>query len=210
MKHRNLDSLDDGNKIRQSLAKIRRYYEPALTGPKAVDESGVRGVASPEPVTLDVLEARRDVLHDLHFWCKFILDEVNDGTITRGPEPTVTSMTEFIGRWCDLLLEQHPADGANLIDETGHHARKLESLAKGWRTKRVQIGKCPEQHLHADEHGREWFEPCRGELWAIVREQDALLPPKIRCDVDEGHEWGAWQFPNLGKRLGAPIKDLIA
>lgn len=209
MKHRNLDHLDAGNRTRTHLATIRRYYDTALDGPKAVDESEIKSGAAPEPLSLDVLEARRDVLHDLHFWAKFILDEVNGGTITTTVQPTVPDMAAFIDRWCDLLIEQFPDDAANLEAETGKHARKLEALSKGWRTKRVQIGKCPEQTV-TGEPGQETFEPCNGTLWALVREQDTLLPEVIKCDADDDHQWLPWQWPALGRRLGGPITEMIA
>lgn len=49
-RHRSLASLEVGNRIRGHLTRIRRYYDPALTGPRAVDDSGITGRWSTDPV----------------------------------------------------------------------------------------------------------------------------------------------------------------
>lgn len=209
MRHRSLDELAAGNRIvehvRKDLARIERYYDPALSGPADVDESGVAGPGCSDPVSLTAIDARAEAIRDLRFWCGFILDEVNSGTITTTVRPVIADMAVFIARWTPALCEQHPADAENLEHDARSSADRLEALAKGWRTKRVEIGRCPEQRLLADEHGREWFEPCTGTLWSLIRAADTMLPKVIVCDRESEHQWQPWQWAALGRRLGQRI-----
>lgn len=200
MRHRSIDQLDRGNRVRGDLARIRKYHEAALDGPRGTDESGIRGSSAGEPVHLDAVQERADTINDLHFWCRFILDEVNGGTITTRVSPTLEDMSAFVARWYDLLREQHPGDADNLDAEMHGHAWRLECLARGWRTQRIQVGKCPEQTV-TGQPGQETLTACTGNLWSIVRVQDVLLPEVIRCDSVEEHQWRPWQWAALGRRL---------
>lgn len=189
--------------IRQSLITIREHYEGALEGPAATDESDVKATtAASEPVNLAAIDARNEAFRDLTYWTRFILDEVNDGTITHGPaDVDVDTLTRFVDIWTLAICEQHPLDGDNLHKETKHHAKILEALAKGWRVKRIEVGRCPELTMILDGEV-ETIVRCDGTLHAVTEEDDeGLLPPVVSCDSDRDHKWTPWQWHALGRQI---------
>ena len=195
--------------IRRDLWRIRDHYEAALTPAKGVDESGLtsHGQAG-EPVPTTALDARHEARRDLAYWARFILDEVNGGTITTTPveAASIHALVEFIDRWALALAEQMPDDADNLRTEASKHARRLEALAQGRRAKRIQVGRCPEQHLVTGDDGLETLTPCTGDLWAVLRhDDDGLLPSDVTCDNDREHTWTPWQWRDLGRRIGTSV-----
>lgn len=187
--------------IRRNLRTIRDHYDNALH-PKAGAASEIRTVASGEPVSLHALDVQNECHRGLVFWIKFILNKVNDGTITgdtiRGR--SIDDLAKFIDTWALALAEQLPDDADNLDAETRRHANRLQELALGWVTRQIHVGHCPAQVL-AD--GSEQATPCAGTLIATLQERDnGLLPQAIRCDADPTHEWSPGEWPALGRQLG--------
>ena len=192
--------------IRRSLISIRDHYDAALTPPRVTDDSGARYQAdSGEPVDLHAADVRREAARDLAYWCRYILDEVNGGTITTVVRAaSITETTRFIDTWALALAEQLPLDADNCRDEMSKHARALEGLARGWRTKRIEVGRCPET-IVTMVGDLEEMTPCTGTLWAEIREDDnGMLPTSIRCDAAP-HTWTPWQWRDLGRRLGSSV-----
>lgn len=192
--------------IRRALKDIGDYYEPVLTSPRQTDASGIRAGSSGEPVNINALDTRAETYNDLHFWCRFILDEINEGTIRTVVRPAVPDMIAFISRWVVQIVDQFPDDADNLRREMGRHAHHLEMLSRGWTVRRIEVGRCPEQRLVVvpgnDGLPVETFVPCTGTLWALLRSQDVLLPKKVGCDLEDEHQWAPWQWPALGRRIG--------
>lgn len=191
--------------IRRSLITIRDYYEDALQGAPALDESDVKATsAAGEPVNLAAVDARNDAHRDLSYWARFILDEVNDGTVVHGPaDVEVDTLTRFVDIWALAICEQHPLDGDNLVREMKRHAKLLEALAKGWRVKRIEVGRCPEVVMILDGE-LETLTPCMGTLHAVTEEDDeGLLPPVVTCDADRDHSWTPWQWHALGRQIAS-------
>lgn len=189
--------------IRRSLIKIREHYDDALHASPESDDSDVKSTSSAgEPVNLAAIDARNDAHRDLTYWARFILDEVNDGTITHGPtDVDVDTLTRFVDIWALAICEQHPLDGDNLLKETSRHAKLLEALAKGWRVKRIEVGRCPEIVMVMDGD-LETLTPCAGTLRAVTEEDDdGLLPPVVTCDSDRDHSWTPWQWHALGRQI---------
>ena len=192
--------------IRRALCTIREHYDAALTPPRVSDHNGGRyPAASGEPVDLHAADVRRETARDLAYWCRYVLDEVNHGnirTIVRARD--IAQMTRFIDTWALNLAEQLPLDADNCHREMTRNARNLEALARGWRTKRIEIGPCPETIIimvgDLEETTR-----CAGTLWAEMREDDnGMLPMSVRCDT-QPHAWTPWQWRDLGRRLGQSI-----
>lgn len=191
--------------IRRALITIRESYGPALTATPAPDDCDVKArTAAGEPVNITALDARNAALRDLTYWAGFILDEINDGTITHGPaDLNIDTLTRFVDVWTLTICEQHPLDGDNLVKETTRHARVLEALAKGWRRKRIEVGRCPERIITMDGDV-ETIVACTGTLHAVTEEDDdGLLPPVVVCDHERDHAWTPWQWQALGRRIGA-------
>lgn len=208
-----IDAHTRAGHIRRDLLTITDHYDQALHTPRAADESGIRGASSREPVPIRVLDARAEVHRDLHFWARFILDEINDGSISVGPRSTsIAHLAEFVGRWAQAVCEQAPDDADNLETEMRRHAGGLLALARGWSTKRIEIARCPEQTLVVVPYpvtgDVEEFVPCTGSLWAILRSQDTMLSKEVACDHDPAHAWQPWQWRDLGRRLGLTIAEI--
>lgn len=192
-----------------ALDRIERYYSTALDGPADSDDSDVRaGSSSGEPVNLAVVDVRADTWKDMHFWCRFILDEVNHGTIGTIVRPELPDMLTFIRRWTTALVDQWPDDADNLRTEAQRHGAHLEAFARGWTVKRIEVGRCPEQRIavtNSPVGPVETFEPCTGTLWAMLRSQDTMLPKVVICDAEDDHQWQPWQWAALGRRIGQGI-----
>lgn len=201
------DNYELAGSIRSDLQSIVDSYEDALLSARGA-ENEIKVSGAGEPVSIGALDARRDCHTDLVYWCRFILDEVNDGEITgqtiKGD--SVEELVKFISVWAMALVDQLPDDGRNLRKEMSRHATILESLARGWTDRRIQVGKCPTPVLIIGPEGLEEFVPCTGNLWAVLRERDnGLLPQTIRCDSTRDHEWRPGEWMNLGRVLGNEV-----
>lgn len=191
--------------IRRNLLTIRDHYEQALHATASADESGIRGESRREPIPVRVLDARAEAHRDLASWVNFILMEVNGGTITRGPSGTdIHSLAEYVARWCQAICEQCPDDAENLEAEVKQHAGKLQALALGWQTKRIEVGQCPESYLTEDETT---IVRCTGGLWAVMHSRDSMLPQAVTCDACS-RSWVPSQWRDLGRKLGRDIAAL--
>jgi hypothetical protein len=191
--------------IRRALITIRENYDGALEATPAPDDCDIQGATDAgEPVNLTAIDARNEAHRDLTYWARFILDEVNEGTVTHGPRDVdVEELTRFIDIWTLAICEQHPLDGDNLHKETARHAKVLEALAKGWRTKRIEVGRCPELTMTLDGEV-ETITRCAGTLHAVTEEDDdGLLPPVVTCDAERDHSWTPWQWHALGRQIEA-------
>lgn len=202
-----IDDLARSNRhlkeIRTNLRRIAVFYEPALDGKCSDDENDRRSPnAAGEPGPVEAISARTDAYTDLHFWCRFILDQVNEGAIQTVVRPEIRDMVAFIERWSTALIDQWPEDAANLRKDAYRHGEKLENLARGWSIKRIEIGPCPKFKLdpetEADLNIR-----CTGQLWAILQTADTLLPKRILCDQEAQHTWSPHSWRDLGRQLDA-------
>lgn len=198
--------------IRRDLLKIRDHYDAAGDPPKAADD-GAKGGGRPDrpPLDLHAVDVRQEAHHDLAYYTRFILDVVNDGTITTQVDGSdVHELAQFVDRWALALAEQHPDDAQQCRADMAKHARRLRTLACGIRVKRVEVGRCPEVDLTLDERGVETLRRCEGTIVATLRERDpddeddGLLPEVIKC-TDLGHTWHPSQWRDLGSKLGTTI-----
>jgi len=203
--HAAADDLERANRkikrIREHLRYITVYYEPALNGGNPSDDENDRKSprAAGEPASLEAITARSDAYRDLHFWCRFILDEINEGTITTIVRPEIADMAGFIERWTTAIVDQFPDDADELDKDVRRHATKLENLAQAWGVKRIEIGRCPEWTITKDDP--DTLTRCTGDLWAIMQTADKLLPKRIVCDQNGSHQWSPHSWRDLGRRL---------
>lgn len=202
-----LDDLERSNRnlkeLRTNLRRITVFYEPALDGQCSDDENDRRAPnTAGEPGSLPAISARADAYKDLHFWCRFILDEVNNGNIETVVRPEIRDMAAFIERWSTAVIDQWPDDADVLRKDARRHAEKLENLARGWSIRRIEIGSCPEVGLVIVD-GVDVQESCTGGLWAVMQSAVTLLPKQIICDKDGNHKWSPSSWRDLGRRLDA-------
>lgn len=204
-----IDNLARSNRhlkeIRTNLRRIAVFYEPALDGKCSDDENDRRSPnAAGEPGPVEAISARTDAYTDLHFWCRFILDQVNEGTIRTIVRPEIRDMVAFIERWSTALIDQWPEDSDNLRKDAYRHGEKLENLARGWSVKRIEIGPCP-RFKEGPETESDMQLRCTGQLWAILQTADTLLPKQILCDQEAQHRWSPHSWRDLGKQLDASL-----
>lgn len=77
-------------------------------------------------------------------------------------------------------------------DRLGYLGRRAYAITTAEPTSVVQIGPCP---LLVDG------QPCRGQVRALVRRTDALLPLQVTCE-DPEHAWPVEELARLGRWIG--------
>ena len=196
-------------KIRAALREILDHYDAAGNPPKITDDSEPSNGGDPArpPTDVHAIDVRVEAHNGMAYWCQFILDEVNDGTIeTKVRGSDLHDIARFIDTWALALAEQHP-DSAS-----GHHeackeqmtkwGRQLRVVAHGTRTRSIEVGPCPEVIL---DDQAETFRRCDGTIVAVLTDRDpdsdGLLPKHLTCDVDSAHTWSPWQWHDVGKRI---------
>lgn len=215
--------------LTDTLADIGRWY-PATEDPPRAAVSQIRTApGSKPPIPADVLSLRRDTIDALTSWALLVAEERDLHPTT--PCPRLDTLPVTLGPACQDCEHascsrttpqtvcgcgrgggtEHPLDnrdapalvaflsahaewlagheaGADAIVELGRLAAMLEQVAKQSRPARVRVGACPEVD-------------CIGELVALVRQRDSLLPSTVRCDVDRDHAWEPHDWLALGRRL---------
>jgi hypothetical protein len=129
------------------------------------------------------VEARTLIRHTLASWCLLVADERGIGT----PQDTTAAMARYVGLHA-VWLSAHAA--------AGDCADELAGLAHGapWRTaypsgaRRFKVGPC-------------LMDDCPGEIVAVLRDTDQLLPSALTCDTDAAHSWSAGQWREIGRAL---------
>lgn len=169
--------------------------------------------ASRLPMPLDPASAVDAAWRDLRSWGQLVMEERD---LTQGPRTGHTPACRVgcdqrhpatgpqIARWLALHAEwlaAHDA-GEDAADELARHARRLRDIDLGYRSRRFQIGRCPEE-VHDEQWERHGLtQECTGNLWALIREEDTMLPDRVVCDAHEEHTWSPSQWAALGRRLG--------
>ena len=201
--------------IRRALYGIIEHYDRAGDPPRVQDDGdpGREDPSSRPPADLHAIDVRREAVRDLSFWVRFILDEVNNGDITtRVDGHDVPEMARFVITWALALAEQHPGDASGhreaCREELSAHARRLKAVAHGTRTRRIEVGPCPQVDLILDEDsGLEELKRCDGTIVATLTERDpdneddGLLPQHLTCTIDGTHTWQPWQWADVGRQI---------
>lgn len=137
--------------IRKSLTAIRDHYDATLNGPRrAGNNVGSSGHKEPPaPISLHILDARRDTHSDLAHYARIILMAVSDieghaiGTPVDGHDPI--ALTRFIDTWAERLTNADPVEAAGCDRDMAKHARELRALALPDRRDWMALGSCPLQ-----------------------------------------------------------------
>lgn len=154
--------------------------------------------ASRPPTPIGPTSTRDAAWRDLRSWCQMVMEERD---LTEGPRDTgAVSLAMFLARHADWIAA-HEA-GQDCADELAGHARRIRDLDRGYHARRFQLGPCVED-VHDDAGIETWR--CEGNLWALMRQEDDLLPDKVACDVTVEHVWRPGQWPALGRRMGQTI-----
>lgn len=149
-------------------------------------------------ISLDqaAVDARDHIRHELVSYVRLCHEE---GPWSTWPEDTVAAMSAWLVVRCDWLAARPWAcEAAGMLAYTWGEAMRA-AYPDGAR--RIPCGPCPEPG-------------CDGQLVAVVRDTDDLLPSTVRCDApaeedQSRHEWPADQWPALGRRIaGQGYRDL--
>ena len=176
-----------------AIAAAVLYDELALVL-AASDRPGERTSGTPEhgtAVSERVMDARNSIRSILVGWCRLVSEE-------RGislPADFVGAMARYVAKHADWLAA-HPA-AADVSAE-------LHELARGepWRlayptgARVFVVTDCPE--------GKD-DQRCTGQIRAIMRRTDSLLPSELACDVDEDHRWSASQWRRVFGRASEEV-----
>lgn len=91
-----------------------------------------------------------------------------------------------------VWLAGHP-DAGTISDEYAYLRRRANGILYGERTRVVYIDRCPMEVTPGV--------PCRGQVMALVRPSDELLPLAVSCE-DPEHSWPVELLPRLGRAMG--------
>ena len=157
--------------------------------------------ASKPPVPIDHTSALDACRRDLRSWGQLMLEE---GGAQHGPRTTdgQPANGRQLARWLAVHVEwlaAHDA-GHDAAEEIHRHGRRVRAIALGYRSRRFQVGRCPE--VLDDLDGDGLMQSCTGGLWALVRQEDGMLPDRVVCDATDEHQWSPSQWGALGRRLG--------
>lgn len=167
------------------LPSLYRACELTLAPGSSASAAGpISGTTDPGlSLSVASVAAREHIRAELHGWCRITLDE---GPWDQAPADRLETMAAWLVVRVDWLSARPWADEvARTIADTHGEARRA---AYPNPVRVVPIGRCPE-------------DDCEGELTAVVRQADSLLPSDVRCDVNPEHLWTADQWHALGRRM---------
>lgn len=186
---------DAADSLVTDLRTIRTSWPDMLN--LTSDAAGGSGEGDPAkpPIPAHVLSVRRETAEVLASWARLVAEE-------RDLHPSLDTkdahaVAGFLVTHADWLATHESGEAAG--DEIHRWAGQCADIVERNRTRRYQVGRCPE--MICDDDGTELAQ-CAGNLWALIRETDSLLPRNVVCDGPEQHEWSPWQWHALGKRLG--------
>ena len=170
------------------LPALHQACEATLLGRGGTNGAGpVSGTTEPSWAVSDASSAaRQHIVLVLEDWCRIVMTE-------RGlakPPATLTGRAAYLVISVDWLSASRYA--AEITDSVATAHSEAWNAAYPNPAKRVRLGHCP-------------MPGCEGDLTAIVREHDQLLPASIRCDAtrdnDEPHTWEPDQWSALRRRM---------
>ena len=173
------------------IAELDHEIEEVLARSGRVGER-TSGTADHGTVLNDrAVEVRTEIRHTLVAWCRLVAEE-------RGihlPPNHLDAMAAYLATHHVWLAAHKTANDSS--DELSSLARRAYSAAYPNPPIVVRIGHCPKPD-------------CPGELTALVRQQDSMLPSGITCSWwdelkdktdQEPHQWSADQWHALGRQM---------
>ena len=206
---------------RDAVELARLWYEIGLI----LTAGGANGTPVSNPHPGLVLNAggaamRAEIRHMLASWCKLVAEERGLGLPGRWKWRPIPLPDGELG---PLNREQFYAHdesqhglGAYIrlheqwlaaTDYAGEAADELAALrGRAWAVAYPEgvsvrlIGPCPELVDGA---------LCPGNVKALMRAADSLLPNKVVCDVDSTHEWPSERWRTLGRSMGRVLDGYL-
>jgi hypothetical protein len=175
------------NDAQRNLAALPGLYdscESALTGSGSAPKSQKVSRSLSYGIALNVVavDARELVRSRLVSWADLVVDE-------RGcalPDRSVAALSTFLQRHVRWLCAHGAAyDAVTEFAEMASAARKAAD--PNW-SRRFRVGPCAEAG-------------CDGDLIAVIRSSDRLLPSEVRCAADPQHVWPASRWRELDRRV---------
>ncbi|UED85137.1 hypothetical protein [Streptomyces profundus] len=127
-------------------------------------------------------EIRSTIRNVLASWGGLVAEERRLAPPTRD----IPTLARFLGRHIEWLA-RHPAAG-DMVDEIRDLTRRARNIAYPNNVRRVPIGGCPD-------------DGCAGELVALIRRQDDVLPSEIVCTVSPSHSWPVTWWTRLARQI---------
>ncbi len=195
--------MNRGDQIAKDLRQLRSAWDDMLPEGGSVSGSARVGGSKepPPPAPIAVLSLRREVCEVLASWCHVVIDDAVDihgnSMVVDLDGTDAIGMAGWLMTWADFLGSHEAA--ADAAAEIGEAARACAVVVSGQRTRRFRVGPCIE-HGTSDMGERV---PCPGQLVAVLRSDEDLLPDALRCDADPAHAWGAFEWISLGRRIAA-------
>jgi hypothetical protein len=192
---------DLAGQIRRDLWACADLYDEVLEPVRRAAGSHVTATKEPPlPISAAILDARADTSRDLHYWARFILDEVRDvnGDLmtNRITDTRPETLVRFIVIWVDRLVSEFPDDADNLARETAEHVRELRQFARPERRDWMPIGECPV--TVADAEGNSV--PCGAKVRAYPDRAFIACPS---CGTEDTLAW--WMSQIVGNPDAKPL-----
>jgi hypothetical protein len=148
-----------------------------------------RKSATADSMSPAAAEIRTAILTILASWAGLVADE-------RRVQPPARDTPALAGFLCRHIewLTHHPAAG-DIADEIQDLVRVARSIAYPNGVRRVHVGCCPAGD-------------CDGDLIALIRPRDDLLPSEIVCTVASGHAWPVTWWRKLARQIQVKEKPL--
>jgi hypothetical protein len=141
-----------------------------------------RESATTDPINPAAAEVRTAILTVLASWAGLVVDERR----LEPPARDLPALVRFLCRHVEWLI-RHPAAG-DMADEIQDLTRTARNRAYPNDIRRVHIGCCPDGD-------------CDGDLVALMRPKDDLLPSEIICTISLDHSWPITWWTKLARQI---------
>lgn len=136
------------------------------------------------PFNCRAADTRSSILGVLSSWATLVIEEFG----LAGPRRAVTPLARFLTRHSNWLAG-HEAAG-DVSAEVARLVRRAHGVIDPATSRRIPVGGCVEPG-------------CTGDLTALVRPRQPLLPATITCTADDSHHWAGPEWLQLSRRLAA-------
>lgn len=185
-------------RITDALHLIARHYPATADPPRTTTSTTHTTPSSKPPMPAAVLSLRRETLDTLTSLALVICDDRDlNGPATHDGHQDVIALTRWLTPHADWLAgPQQPDDPEATAHELEHLARRIREVALQQRPSVVDVGPCPQ------DDPNDPTAHCGGQLRAVVRQTDDLLPSAIRCtDHPAEHTWPTRQWEDLARHV---------
>jgi hypothetical protein len=178
----------------QALPGLHRALEQHLI--RVATGGTVVSVTREPGIDLDpsIVRARDHIWADLHCWTSIVFEERH---LHQRPVDSIPAMAAWLG-WHTTWLAASPW-AAEVADDFATSAMEARAAIDPNRARRLDIGPCPEQLLNQDTG--QPLGACPGQLYAIIRPADSLLPSAVYCTHHDDHAWTPNGWHALGRRM---------